>query len=49
MTHDWFSHLDEGHNGAAMIAIGCGAEDGKTGTMFVNTGGNQSAGLPAGG
>ncbi len=33
MTHDWFSHLDEGHNGAAMIATGCGAEDGKSGTM----------------
>ncbi|MGE5220174.1 MAG: peroxidase family protein [Chloroflexota bacterium] len=31
MTHDWFSHLDEGHNDAAMIATGCGAEKQKTG------------------
>jgi Animal haem peroxidase len=31
MTHDWFSHLDEGHNGAAMIATGCGTQDDRTG------------------
>jgi hypothetical protein len=23
MTHDWFSHLEEGQNGAEMIALGC--------------------------
>ncbi|HKY09486.1 MAG TPA: peroxidase family protein, partial [Candidatus Binatia bacterium] len=23
MTHDWFSHLDEGRNGAELIAMGC--------------------------
>ncbi len=23
MTHDWFSHLSEGHNDAAMIGMGC--------------------------
>jgi hypothetical protein len=23
MTHDWFSHLDEGHNRPAMMAMGC--------------------------
>ncbi|HEX9143314.1 MAG TPA: peroxidase family protein [Candidatus Binatia bacterium] len=23
MTHDWFSHLDEGHNDAELIAMGC--------------------------
>ena len=23
MTHDWFSHLREGHNDAAMISMGC--------------------------
>ncbi len=27
MTHDWFSHLDEGHNAAAMIATGCGTHN----------------------
>jgi hypothetical protein len=26
MTHDWFSHLNEGHNGVAMTATGCGAQ-----------------------
>src|SRR6202008_107119 len=23
MTHDWFSHLDEGHNASAMMPAGC--------------------------
>jgi len=23
MTHDWFSHLEEGHNGPEMMAVGC--------------------------
>ena len=23
MTHDWFSHLDEGQNGQQMVALGC--------------------------
>jgi hypothetical protein len=27
MTHDWFSHLDEGHNGAGLRATGCIAMD----------------------
>ncbi|HEY7165314.1 MAG TPA: peroxidase family protein [Candidatus Binatia bacterium] len=26
MTHDWFSHLDEGHNGSELIALGCRTE-----------------------
>ena len=26
MTHDWFSHLEEGHNGAELIATGCATE-----------------------
>lgn len=30
MTHDWFSHLDEGRNDAVMIATGCGTQDGNT-------------------
>jgi len=25
MTHDWFSHLDEGHNQAELMAMGCSA------------------------
>lgn len=25
MTHDWFSHLEEGHNDAALMPMGCGA------------------------
>jgi hypothetical protein len=25
MTHDWFSHLEEGHNAAALMPIGCSA------------------------
>ena len=25
MTHDWFSHLDEGHNAAGAMALGCTA------------------------
>jgi len=25
MTHDWFSHLEEGRNGAGLMAMGCGA------------------------
>ncbi|NIP56965.1 MAG: oxygenase [Gemmatimonadetes bacterium] len=25
MTHDWFSHLDEGRNAPEMMAVGCGA------------------------
>jgi hypothetical protein len=27
MTHDWFSHLEEGENGPQMIETGCAAED----------------------
>jgi len=23
MTHDWFSHMEEGHNAAEMMAVGC--------------------------
>jgi len=26
MTHDWFSHLDEGHNHAELMAMGCSAQ-----------------------
>jgi hypothetical protein len=26
MTHDWFSHLDEGHSDAELIAMGCNVE-----------------------
>lgn len=26
MTHDWFSHLDEGHNHAELMAMGCNAQ-----------------------
>ena len=26
MTHDWFSHLDEGHNDVKLIALGCKVE-----------------------
>jgi hypothetical protein len=26
MIHDWFSHLEEGHNSPEMMALGCGAE-----------------------
>src|SRR5258706_3731645 len=26
MTHDWFSHLDEGHNSNEMISTGCAAQ-----------------------
>ena len=29
MTHDWFSHLDEGHNDAELIAMGCHVERAK--------------------
>ena len=25
MTHDWFSHLEEGHNQSALMGMGCGA------------------------
>ncbi|MEO8576886.1 MAG: peroxidase family protein [Gemmatimonadales bacterium] len=28
MTHDWFSHMDEGHNDKAMMAVGCQPEKG---------------------
>ncbi|MGH7832903.1 MAG: peroxidase family protein, partial [Candidatus Binatia bacterium] len=27
MTHDWFSHLEEGHNASEMMAVGCARED----------------------
>jgi hypothetical protein len=27
MTHDWFSHLDEGHNGAESMPMGCPPAD----------------------
>ena len=27
MTHDWFSHLDEGHNRAELMATGCTSEE----------------------
>ena len=23
MTHDWFSHLDEGHNQKRLVSVGC--------------------------
>jgi hypothetical protein len=26
MTHDWFSHLEEGHNAAEMMAVGCASQ-----------------------
>ena len=26
MTHDWFSHLEEGHNRSEMMAVGCARE-----------------------
>ena len=26
MTHDWFSHLDEGHNQSELLAMGCSAQ-----------------------
>ena len=26
MTHDWFSHLVEGHNASEMMSVGCGTE-----------------------
>src|SRR4029077_12907436 len=26
MTHDWFSHLEEGHNRPEWIAVGCGTQ-----------------------
>ncbi len=38
MTHDWFSHLQEGQNDAVMIATGCGAQllDGGTRASSAN-------------
>ena len=27
MTHDWFSHLEEGHNQPELMAMGCSTED----------------------
>jgi hypothetical protein len=29
MTHDWFSHLEEGHNAAAYMPTGCTSEEAK--------------------
>ena len=29
MTHDWFSHLEEGHNAAAYMPTGCSTEEAK--------------------
>ena len=26
MTHDWFSHLEEGHNSSEMMAVGCATQ-----------------------
>ncbi len=26
MTHDWFSHMEEGHNAAEMMEVGCKTE-----------------------
>ena len=26
MTHDWFSHMEEGHNAAEMMSVGCTSE-----------------------
>jgi hypothetical protein len=31
MTHDWFSHLDEGHNAKEFMSVGCGEADRKLG------------------
>ena len=31
MTHDWFSHLDEGHNAKEFMSVGCGEGDQKLG------------------
>jgi hypothetical protein len=27
MTHDWFSHMDEGHNAPEMMAVGCTSDE----------------------
>ena len=27
MTHDWFSHMDEGHNGKEFMSVGCSEAD----------------------
>ena len=27
MTHDWFSHLDEGHNQKKLVSVGCDTEE----------------------
>src|SRR5206468_8139218 len=27
MTHDWFSHLEEGHNQSELMAMGCSTQD----------------------
>ena len=29
MTHDWFSHMDEGHNQPSYMKVGCDSEDAK--------------------
>ena len=30
MTHDWFTHLEEGHNAEEFMAVGCSQSDAKT-------------------
>ena len=29
MTHDWFSHLEEGRNAPGLMAVGCASRDGR--------------------
>lgn len=31
MTHDWFSHLEEGHNATGMMAVGCAGDAARLG------------------
>ncbi|MGE5818883.1 MAG: peroxidase family protein, partial [Deltaproteobacteria bacterium] len=42
MTHDWFSHLDEGHNDSELMAMGCNfQQSGQRQTVFSSEGAEQ--------
>ena len=49
MTHDWFSHLDEGRNSSATMTMGCAMRAGRRGRAAAHARGRGPAGLPCGG
>ena len=46
MTHDWFSHLEEGHNQSELMAMGCSTQDVNNSAEAAISRGGPTAPLP---